>query len=194
MIFMALSADTHPHYTTIAEFITRMDGEIGSVFTDVLSVCYTEGLIGKTMFAVDGCKISSNCSKEWSGTKDDLRKKVKKIEESVEKLLARNRETDENEPEPGQEEREQKAIENLKAKAKKVREFLDTHEDRIGRQGKAVKSNITDNESAKCGNCFAVPLSRGYWDHVRDPRLQRDRHGRREASDHRGRAGVWGWA
>jgi hypothetical protein len=43
-------------------------------------VCYTEGLIGKSMFAVDGCKIVSNCAKEWSG--------AEKIEASVRLLLA----------------------------------------------------------------------------------------------------------
>jgi hypothetical protein len=31
-------------------------------------------LIGKSMFAVDGCKIASNCAKEWSGTKKELKK------------------------------------------------------------------------------------------------------------------------
>ena len=88
LVFIALSADTRPHFTTIAEFITEMSGEISSVFTDVLSVCYTEGLIGKKMFAVDGCKISSNCSKEWRGTKAELRKKAVKIEKSVRQLVS----------------------------------------------------------------------------------------------------------
>ncbi len=65
VVFMALAADTRPHFTTIADFIARMGAEITSVFRDVLTVCYTEGLIGRTMFAIDGCKISSNCAKEW---------------------------------------------------------------------------------------------------------------------------------
>ena len=149
VVFMALSADTHPHFTTIADFIGQMDREIASVFTDVLSVCYTEGLIGKTMFAVDGCRISSNCSKEWSGTRAELQKKAKKIEESIERLLAQHRETDQREPESTPEKDTQKAVERLQAKAAKVREFLENNEERTGTQGKAVKSNITDNESAK---------------------------------------------
>jgi hypothetical protein len=33
------------------------------------------GLIGKDTFAIDGCKLPSNASKEWSGTHDELRKK-----------------------------------------------------------------------------------------------------------------------
>jgi len=108
-----------------------LSGEIQSVFTDVLSVCYTEGLIGKRMFAVDGCKISSNCSKEWSGTKAELRKKALKIEQSVRQLVNKHREEDHSGGEPGQVDKEQKASENLGAKAKKVREFLKHNEDRI---------------------------------------------------------------
>ncbi len=156
VVFMALSADTRPHFTTIAEFITQMSEQISSVFADVLSVCYTEGLIGKRMFAVDGCKISSNCSKEWSGTKAELRKKALKIEQSVRQLVNKHREEDHSGGEPGQVEKEQKAAENLKAKAKKVREFLEKNEDRIGTQGKPVKSNITDNESAKMPSSHGV--------------------------------------
>ena len=156
VVFMALSADTRPHFTTIADFISQMSDQISGVFTDVLSVCYTEGLIGKKMFAVDGCKISSNCSKEWSGTKAELRKKAMKLEKSVRQLVNKHREEDQSENEPGQREREQKAIENLKAKAKKVREFLKHNEDRMGTQGKPVKSNITDNESAKMPSSHGV--------------------------------------
>jgi len=101
----------------------RMDGEIESVFTDILTVCYAEGLIGRTMFAIDGCKISSNCAKEWSGTKEELRKKAVRIEESVAKLLDRHRTDDQQKP--GQREKEEKAVENLQAKVAKIRAFLD---------------------------------------------------------------------
>ena len=57
---------------TIADFISTMGDLAVKVFTDVLIVCYAEGLIDRKMFAVDGCKISANCSKEWSGTKGEL--------------------------------------------------------------------------------------------------------------------------
>lgn len=67
VVFMSLSADGRPHFTTIAEFISSMSDQIETVFTDVLTVCYTEGLIGKTMFAADGCKIRSNCAKDVDG-------------------------------------------------------------------------------------------------------------------------------
>jgi transposase len=75
IIFMALSCDTKPHFTTIADFVSTMDKEITGLFREVLLVCDDMGLIGKEMFAIDGCKLPSNASKEWSGTKADFEKK-----------------------------------------------------------------------------------------------------------------------
>ena len=39
------------------------------------------------MFALDGNKLSSNASKEWSGKISDLKRKKEKIEKKVEQLL-----------------------------------------------------------------------------------------------------------
>jgi len=36
IIFMALSADTHPHFTTIADFVSSMQDEIVGIFRHVL--------------------------------------------------------------------------------------------------------------------------------------------------------------
>ncbi|OCC15993.1 Mobile element protein [Dissulfuribacter thermophilus] len=41
------------------------------------------GLVGKEMFALDGCKLPSNASKEWSGTRADFEKKCKKLEHAT---------------------------------------------------------------------------------------------------------------
>ena len=91
IIFMALSADSRPHFTTIAGFISSLDKEISILFQEVLLVCASEGLIGKNMFAIDGCKLSSNCSKEWSGTRSDFIKKKAKIEKSVNFIIKKHK-------------------------------------------------------------------------------------------------------
>ena len=57
MLFMAISGNSRPHYTTIAKFVSSMSKEIGDVFLQVLGVCYNHGLIGDEMFAIDGCKL-----------------------------------------------------------------------------------------------------------------------------------------
>jgi transposase len=54
VVFMALSADTRPHFTTIADFIAQMHQEVAGVFTDVLLYASELNLIGQDTFAIDG--------------------------------------------------------------------------------------------------------------------------------------------
>lgn len=70
--FMALSADTQPHFTTLADFVSRSPDAIVDLFGQIVLMCDQLGLIGKEMFAIDGCKLPSNASKEWSGTHAEL--------------------------------------------------------------------------------------------------------------------------
>jgi len=149
VVFMALSADSSPHFTTIADFISRQQGEIVSIFRDVLLVCDEQGLIGKQMFAVDGVKLPSNASKEWSGTKADFEKKALKLEQALEKLLARHRAVDAQDEEPQLRAARAKQADTLKAALTKVRGYLRCGQDKVGAQGRLKKSNITDNDSAK---------------------------------------------
>ncbi len=156
IVCMALSADTSPHFTTIADFISSCDKELINLFTKVLSVCYTQNLIGKNMFAIDGCKISSNCSKEWSGTKDELLNKAGKIEKAISYLVKKHKEADKNKYNKSQMKKEKESIKNLKSKAEKIYKWLDSNDDKIGAQKKPIKSNITDNESAKMSTSHGV--------------------------------------
>jgi len=156
VIFMALSADTKPHFTTIADFISTLDQEIIHLFLEVLLICDEMGLIGKEMFAVDGCKLPSNASKEWSGTKRDLGKKKKKMEKAIRQIVRRHREVDAREADRGVIEREEQYVETLRGKVKKIRVWLRENEDKSGKSGKPVKSNITDNESAKMKTSHGV--------------------------------------
>ncbi len=59
IIFMALSAHTRPHFTTIADFISNQNEESIALFPEVILICDEMGLIGREMFAVDGCKLPS---------------------------------------------------------------------------------------------------------------------------------------
>ena len=57
VVFMALSADSRPHFTTLAAFVSNLEHEITSLFGDVLLYASELGLIGKEHFAIDGCKL-----------------------------------------------------------------------------------------------------------------------------------------
>ncbi len=156
VVFMALSADTRPHFTTIADFISSMSQESIGLFLEVLLICDEMGLIGKEMFAIDGCKLPSNASKEWSGTKEELQKKKAKMEKAVRQIIARHRQMDESEANKEIVEQEQGYIKTLKERVKKIKGWLKDNDDKPGKSGKPVKSNITDNESAKMKTSHGV--------------------------------------
>ena len=156
VIFMALSADTQPHFTTISDFISTSGQEIIHLFLEILMICDEMGLIGKEMFAVDGVKLPSNASKEWSGTKKELRKKREKMEKAIRQIVKRHREEDVRETDRGVIEQEEQYIDTLKKKVKKIKAWLRENEDKPGKSGKPLKSNITDNESAKMKTSHGV--------------------------------------
>lgn len=150
VLFMALAADSRPHYTTIANFVSSSSEEIAKLFHQVLLICDDMGLIGKEMFAIDGCKLPSNASKEWSGTKGNLKKKSKKIDRAVRYMLAKHRDEDlKGENDISIRKREEQQIESLLKASDKIDRFLQENDERLGHSGKEVQSNITDNESAK---------------------------------------------
>jgi transposase len=156
IIFMALSADSRPHFTTIADFISVLDEEIIQLFLEVLLIGEEMGLIGKEMFAVDGCKLPSNASKEWSGTKGELEKRKEKMEKAIRQIVKRHREVDAREADKGIVEQEERYVETLRGKVKKIRAWLRENEDKAGKSGKPVKSNMTDNDSAKMKTSHGV--------------------------------------
>lgn len=153
--FMALACGQQPDHSTIAAFVSSMRGEIRPLFRDVLLVCEEMGLLGGTVFALDGCKLPGNASKEWSGTVSDLKRKQERIEQKVTELLREQEEADrENGEGPkggggvsgGSDRREQ--IDKLQAQAERIERFLKDNTAKIGRKGREVKSNVTDNDSA----------------------------------------------
>ena len=83
IIFKALSCDSVPHWTTIASFISRQPDAIAKVFEQILLVCHEEGLLGNELFAIDGCKMSSDAAKEWSGKFHELEEKREKLKRQI---------------------------------------------------------------------------------------------------------------
>lgn len=147
--FMALSSNSRPHFTTIADFVSTMDDKAIKLFCEVLLLCDEMGLIGKEMFAIDGCKLPSNAAKEWSGTKADFKKKADKMEKVIEKMVAKHLTDDHKQIPESLQKREDKYITTLRRHINKVRNWLSDNNDKIGKRGTPIKSNIIDNESAK---------------------------------------------
>jgi hypothetical protein len=99
------------------------------------------------MFAIDGCRLPSNASKEWSGTKKELNKKYDKIKKICKEIVEKHKTNDKIGKE--EKEKDKEKLERMEKKADRILEFIKTHEDRRGAGGEIIKSNVTDNESGK---------------------------------------------
>lgn len=146
--FMARAAD-QPHCTTLAECSASLDEEATRRFLEGLLLCDELGVIGKERLAVDGCKRPSNASKAWSGTKADLGQKHEKMEQALRQIRKRHRELDITECNQADVAQERQAVDTLRKKVRKITQWLTDHEDQPGKSGNPLKSNLTDNDSAK---------------------------------------------
>ena len=151
VLFMAMSCNQRPDHSTIAAFVCSMNDQIKPLFTDILLVCEQEGLLGGTFFAIDGCKLSSNASKEWSGKIKDLKKKKQKIEHKLAALVKDHIEIDKEEQAVKQKmsASREKQIKRLEHQAAKIEKWLSKNKKKIGENKKELQSNVTDNDSAK---------------------------------------------
>jgi transposase len=153
VLFMALSGGSHPDHSTLAHFVSSMHKEIESLFTNILLVCDELHLLGGTHFSLDGVKLPSSASKEWSGTFKELKKKRNKLKAKLQQVIHEHIRQDkkakaDTDKQQHQEQRLLRQVERLNA-------FLEQEEPKIGKSGKEIQSNVTDNESAK------MPTSHG---------------------------------
>ncbi len=150
--FIALAAGKTPHFTTIADFVSGHCEAIKSLFQKVLMICDESRLIGREHFAIDGCKIPADASKEWSGTHKDLRNKADKMKANAKRIVEKHLSQDSSQSNNNDnKQRELQTIETLLKNVEKIETFLEHNEKRtgVGRRKTEVKSNITDNESTK---------------------------------------------
>jgi transposase len=94
VVAKALASGLEPDHATIAAFISGNCAAVQEIFTQVLLKCSELRLITGDMFAIDGCKLPSNASKEWSGKIEELQKKRDKLEKYIVRIVKQHRELD----------------------------------------------------------------------------------------------------
>lgn len=147
VIFMALAGEQKPDHSTIAQFVSSMKREIIHLFRDILMVCEEMELLGGTHFSLDGLRLPSNASKEWSGTFKELRKKKAKLEKRLKEVIREHQRNDNEREIPSAPHK--KRVKRLEQKIRKLEQFLCENEPKAGKTRKEIQSNVTDNESAK---------------------------------------------
>ena len=154
ILFMAVSGDARPSYTHIAKFVRELGPEVGRLFTQVLMTCDRLGLIGRTMFAIDGVKLPANASKERSGTHAELAHRADRLDKAAAKIVALHQSQDEHGA-PLDTQR-QARVDELRREAQATRDFLATSPKRLNRKGTELKTNVTDPDSAKMATSKGV--------------------------------------
>ena len=158
ILFIALSYGYAPDHSTIAAFVSSMQTEISSIFSDILTVCDELDLLGGTHFALDGVKLSANVSKEWSGTLAELKHKRDKLQEKLQRVMEEHARADK---EPALVLEQQKKRERrFQLQVERLNEFLKDREPKLGSNGKEIQSNAVDNESVKMPSSHGV--AQGY--------------------------------
>ena len=82
-----LAESFEPDHDTIAAFISTNSEVVKVLFSQILLQCFKLKLITSEMFAIDGYKLPSSASKEWSGTIADLTKKRDKLERYINRIV-----------------------------------------------------------------------------------------------------------
>jgi transposase len=90
ILFMALSGGYRPDHSTLAHFVSSMQQEIESIFANILLVCDQLDLLGGSHFSLDGVKLPSNASKEWSGTFKELKRKREKLQAKLHQVITQH--------------------------------------------------------------------------------------------------------
>jgi transposase len=115
LVVKALAETIEPHYTTMSNFVSGMGEKIQRVFSEVVLVCHELKLIQGNLFALDGCWLPSNASKEWSGTRSELGKKHERIQKMLGALPEQHRQADSG----GLDEGEQRKLRRLDQAARR---------------------------------------------------------------------------
>lgn len=157
VIFLALSGGIQPDHSTIAAFIGAMNDRIKDLFLQVLLICEQMDLLGGTHLSLDGCKLPSNASKNWSATHKELKKRRGKLKEKLKTLLNEHTRFDAQNLDPDlvRKAKLERQIKRIDRQARRIEAFLESEEPKEGKTKKEIQSNVTDNQSTK------MPTSHG---------------------------------
>ncbi len=157
VLFIAVSGDSQPHFTTLATFVSGMGDWVAKLVAQVLIICDRQGLIGREMFAIDGVKLPANASKAKSGTRAHYQRQLDKMERAATRMLDKHQHADCAATDDVLVKREARKLERLQTEAQQLRDFLKKNpEDRKGSKGSIRLSNRTGNESAEMATSKGV--------------------------------------
>ena len=87
--YRVITGNLVPDHATIARFVVRHEGALAGLFSEVLRLCDTAGLVAPGVIAVDGSRLAGNANRNCN----------REFEQIAREILAEHKETDEAEDE-----------------------------------------------------------------------------------------------
>ncbi len=122
-----------------------MDDLAREVFQRILLACDEQGLLGYTHFSLDGVKLPSDASREWTGKRKDFMRKSEKLSAKIDAKIKEHKSADG--ASESEDTRHADQIARLEKDLAKTDAFLASSEPKIGESGKEINDNVTDPES-----------------------------------------------
>jgi transposase len=173
VLFIAISGDSQPSYTHSAKFVRELGDEVQTLFSQVLLTCDRIGLIGKTMFAIDGVKLPANASKERSGTRAELAHRADRLDKAAAKIISAHQAQDVH-GHIDLDTQRQRRIQELQREAQATRDFIARAPKRLNAKGQELKGQPHRPRQRQDGDLQGC-----------DPGLRRASRRGQRAPDHR---------
>jgi transposase len=87
--YRVITGNLVPDHATIARFVVRHEDALAGLFSEVLRLCATAGLVAPGMIAIDGTRLAGNANRNCN----------RQFEEIAREILAEHKQTDEAEDE-----------------------------------------------------------------------------------------------
>lgn len=92
-----LTGNLHPDHNTLSNFLRDHRTAFKKLFSQLVRVAAKLELVGMLVHALDGTKIASQCSKRGAWHRENLKKTLALLDETVETLLAQTEQADRHE-------------------------------------------------------------------------------------------------
>lgn len=147
----------HPDFKTIADFRKNNKKALVKVFREFTKLCDDWGLLGKELVAIDGSKYRAVNSKRNNFNKEKLNRRIKYIDEKIDKYLNELDEGDEAEADDRQPDAEEirKRIRELEERKKKY----EGYKQRLEESGANEISTTDPDARLMCNNNNNVDVS-----------------------------------
>ena len=150
--FRWLGVGNFPDFRTISEFRRKHLKALQGLFSQILLLCKTSGLVKAGVIALDGTKIKANASLSRNRTYEQLSKEETWIKEKVDALLKQAEKTDQKEDRLYGDKRGDELPEELNSAQKrlaKIREVKEYLEEKARKQAAAKAEKIKESQTGR---------------------------------------------